>query len=355
MVLLCAGWAFLEGQWKLVTPRSAFTPLQRPLRIVTLNVLMDSRNPSKPCCDIPEVLQHKRRFRKSLQELERADADVIGLNEVTHYFLRMLTEEAWVRKSYMLSTVCSEEEPENTAVSRKFGNVLLSRVPVASLRHIQMPNGRQAEAAIIHTSHNGLRVRTMVTSVHLTAFPTQVAQRANELQSLTSRLAMVDEWDLAVVLGDFNFHREAESSSIPDGWVELPAALGKYTFDMAKNPMIRHYLPKIWWGAGWSLLWPVQMRLDRFIVMSKNCGSHVDLHASSVELFADAPVREGPSHEMTEPTGMLMKVFAFLPSLVQHLWSHRRQPWEEYLFPSDHFGLVIDLALISETNFKAKL
>jgi len=343
MAVVQAGWVFLEGQWRLASPCSVFTPLQRPLRIATLNVLMDSKNPSRPSSNIPEVLQHERRFRKSMQELEKADADVIGLNEVTQYFLGMLAEEAWIRKGYMLSTVPGEEEPENTAVSQKFGNVLLSRVPVASLSHIQMPNGRQAEAAIVHTTHGGLQVRTLVTSVHLTAFPTQVAQRANEIKSLTSRLGQEDVWDLAVVVGDFNFHREAESHSIPDGWVELPAALEKYTFDMARNPMIRHYLPKIWWGAIWSLIWPVQMRLDRAIVASKSHGPHVDLHACNVDLFADVPVQQGLDHEMIAPAGM-----AFPFSLAQHLWSHRRRPWQEYLFPSDHFGLLIDLASIGD-------
>uniref|UniRef100_A0A7S2MG97 Endonuclease/exonuclease/phosphatase domain-containing protein n=1 Tax=Zooxanthella nutricula TaxID=1333877 RepID=A0A7S2MG97_9DINO len=304
---------------------------------------------------MPEVLQHTKRFQKSIQELERVDADVIGLNEVTQCFLGMLSEEAWVRNNYMLSTVCGGEDLGNTAVARKFGNVLLSRVPFASLRHFEMASGREAVAAIVHTSHDGLQNRTLVTSVHLIAFPTQVAQRASELESLTSRLAIVDEWDLAVVLGDFNFHFETESSSIPDGWTELPAAQGKYTWDMAANPMIRHYLPKVWWGIGWSLLWPVQMRLDRIIVASRNRGSHVDLHASSVKLFADVPVHEGPVREATEPIGILMKLIGFGPALVQHVLSHRRQSWEDYLFPSDHFGLFTDLALISETTVGARM
>merc|ERR1712216_548438 len=112
--------------------------------------------------------------------------------------------------------------------------------------------------------------------------------------------------------------------------------------------MIRHYLPKIWWGAIWSLSWPVQMRLDRVIVASKSRGPHVDLHSCNVELFADVPVQEGCDPEMTEQVGLLMKPLAFCASLVQHLWSHRRQPWQEYLFPSDHFGLLIDLASIGD-------
>lgn len=281
-----------------------------------------------------------------MQELERADADVIALNEVTQFFVGMLAQEAWVRKSYTLSTVPGEEHPENTAVSLKFGNVILSRVPLTSLCTVQMPNGRQAEAAIVHTTHGALEVRTLVTSVHLTAFPTKVAQRAKELRFLTLTLDMKDEWDLAIVLGDFNFHREAESQSIPDGWVELPAALGRYTWDTALNPMIQHYLPKIWWGAVWSLVWPVQMRLDRFVVKSKSSGPLVDLHASSVELFVNAPVKEEGDHQRITPGATWMRLLALPVSLVRQLCSHRNQPWEEYLFPSDHFGLLVDLATI---------
>jgi endonuclease/exonuclease/phosphatase family metal-dependent hydrolase len=340
-----AGWGFQKDAWKVADPYCSFVPLQRPLRIATFNVLFDSKNPMNPCADNPEVLQHHRRFRKTLKELERTDADIIGLNEVTQYFLGLLAEEAWVRKGYTLSTVPGEEMSGNTAVSKKFGNVLLSRIPLASLCHIQMPNGREAEAAIIHTRHRGLEVRTLVTSVHLIAFPTMIAQRASEIQGLTLKLEAGDDWDVAVVLGDFNFHREAESQSIPDGWIELPGALQKYTFDTVRNPMIRHYLPKIWWGA----FCEVQMRLDRVIVAHKSCGPRVNLHASNVELFADVPVDEAGQHELVAPAGMAMGLLNFPFSMAQQLWNHRRQPWKEYLFPSDHFGLLVNLAMIDDS------
>ena len=44
-------------------------------------------------------------------------------------------------------------------------------------------------------------------------------------------------------MGDFNFHREAENASIPEGWGEVPAvmALGP-TWDCTKNAMLPHYL-----------------------------------------------------------------------------------------------------------------
>jgi poly(A) polymerase len=340
MAAAFAGWTFQGGQWQRAPPCSDFMPLQRPLRIATLNVLMDSGDPSKPCSIIPEVLQHERRFRKSIRDLEKADADVIGLNEVTQHFLRMLADEAWIRKDYTLSTVPGEEEPENIAVFRKFGNVLLSRMPVARLCHIEMPTKRHAEAAIIHTTHGGQDVRTLVTSAHFIAFPTQAAQRANEIKLLTERLGIEDDWDIAAVFGDFNFHREAESDSIPDGWAEPPAALGKYTFDTELNPMIRHYLPKIWWGS----FCPVQMRLDRIIINSRRGGPDVDLHACNVRLFANTLVNEEQDHEISAPAGFF-----------QQLWNHRRLPWEEYLFPSDHFGLIIDLACAKEPSVTANL
>ena len=78
-------------------------------------------------------------------------------------------------------------------------------------------------------------------------------------------------------MGDFNFHREAENASIPDGWRELPAVvdLGA-TWDYGKNAMLAHYLPlrNLYNGLGLGahLGWPSPMRLDRVLVSGGGLG-----------------------------------------------------------------------------------
>jgi mRNA deadenylase 3'-5' endonuclease subunit Ccr4 len=73
------------------------------LKIVTINVLYDSKDPLIPKSDRNEVLFHEQRYRKILSELEQANADVIALNEVSPYFLKMCEEREWVQKDYTLS------------------------------------------------------------------------------------------------------------------------------------------------------------------------------------------------------------------------------------------------------------
>ena len=45
-------------------------------------------------------------------------------------------------------------------------------------------------------------------------------------------------------MGDFNFHREAENASIPEGWAEVPAVVNLgTTWSFERNKMLPHYLP----------------------------------------------------------------------------------------------------------------
>jgi len=57
-----------------------------------MNVLYDSKNPLTPCSDRPEILFHEQRYGKILAELEQAEVDVIALNEVTPFFIKLCEE-----------------------------------------------------------------------------------------------------------------------------------------------------------------------------------------------------------------------------------------------------------------------
>jgi hypothetical protein len=135
-------------------------------------------------------------------------------------------------------------------------------------------------------------------------------------------------------MGDFNFHREAENASIPDGWRELPAVVSVGdTWSFSQNAMMAHYLPRhnIYngLGLGTSLGWPSPMRLDRVLLH----GSALDC-AAEARLFANQPI-----HDRARSRTPLSQTGAELRE------AHRAVPWQEYLFPSDHFGIVVELNL----------
>ena len=145
-------------------------------------------------------------------------------------------------------------------------------------------------------------------------------------------------FDACIIMGDFNFHREVENASIPTGWSELPAvvALGG-TWDVGCNSLLPHYLPlrNLYNGFGISarLGWPSPMRLDRILVY----GAAVDRSAATAHLFADQPIHERARARTALPqTGHELRE------------AHRALPWQEYLHPSDHFGIVVKLPLTKD-------
>jgi len=95
------------------------------------------------------------------------------------------------------------------------------------------------------------------------------------------------------------------------------AALGP-TWDIPGNPLISHMLPErhLYNGFGFGQFWPNQMRLDRVLVR----GPALDCEQSHSRLFANRPIHPDPQE--------------------------RTESWQEYLFPSDHFGILVDIPLV---------
>lgn len=333
------GWRFStrKATWvPVVDAEPSMTTCHAAIRIATLNCLHD--------LTLPEVLQHETRQHHICRELLPAlDADVIALNEVTRPLLERLLQEAWVRESYTVSAVPDDPRCSHLSAVKpgSLGNVLLSRLPAAAVAYVdQLGDGRHSHVMALRLGDaHGNVLRVAVCSVHLTAFPWLMeGRRKAQLEHVTSALTaavtpLVGDCDVRVLLGDFNFHREAENASIPAGWAEVPAvvALGA-TWDFARNPLLAHYLPlrNLYngFGLGASVGWPSPMRLDRVLVH----GTALDCAAASARLFADEPIHERARGRPPLPqTG---------PELRE---AHRALPWQEYLLPSDHFGICVEL------------
>jgi len=352
-----AGWEFNSDadRWELMEVQADTKPalLNTPLRLATLNVLFDTRLPGgEPT--LPEVLQHDLRYESICRELSSLEAHIIGLNEVTTTMLEKLLREEWVRKRYRVSVVPHDSRCKDLAAVRGFGNVLLSRLEVVSVEHMESPAVLEKTLrefpvmTFCIAGRDGQARRIAVASAHLIAFPyLNERRRATQLQALTSELARSERGlDGCVVMGDFNFHRDAEEASIPAGWSEVPAVVAAGpTWDIARNTMIPHYLPfrNIYngFGIGYGRAWAARMRLDRVLVQ----GAAFDLDAANSKLFADRPIAasgDGPSAAADRcKDNAEAQMQAPLPSCE----AHRQLPWEAYLFPSDHFGLVLELPL----------
>ena len=334
---MSAGWRFSrdDSAWAPVEAEAAApaTPLTRPLRLATLNCLHDLKD--------ADLLQHDVRYAAICDELRALDADVIGLNEVTRTLLERLLAQPWVRAHYTASAVPEDCRCAHLSAvgGTTFGNLLLSRLAPTSVAYLEQPgDGRHAHVIELHLApaQGGAPLHVAVCSALLTACPWLMESRRKlQLAAISSALAAVTPaLDVCVTMGDLNFHREAENASIPDEWVEMPAvvALGP-TWHFARNAMLPHYLPlrNLYngLGLGTQLGWPSPMRLDRVLVRGV---ARLDGAAAKARLFADRPI-----HERARGRTPLPQVG---PELRE---AHRALPWEEYLHPSDHFGIFVEL------------
>lgn len=325
------GWSWnrSSGEWRRVEADRTLAPvvLARPLRVATLNVLKDDAGNA-------EALRHSVRHEAICDELMELDADVIGLNEVTATFLARLLRDERVRATYTVSTVLDDSMCQEHAAVRglpHMGNVLLSRWAPVALEYVTLATGRSREVHVMTLSlcpAPGARpLRVACASAHFQAFPWLFERiRRTELHGVAAELwpasssASATPPDGAVIMGDFNFHREAETSSIPEGWSEFPSVrdLGP-TWDSPGNPMLNIMLPQhnVYNGMGTGFGWPNRLRLDRVVAR----GGALDRESATARLFANARIHNG-QEAVTEP-------------------------WQEYLFPSDHFGIVVDIPLLA--------
>ncbi|NBD13103.1 poly(A) polymerase [Corallococcus silvisoli] len=279
-----------SGSWS-EAPRDtghALTP-SASLTVATFNVLFDLYD--------AELLATERRTPATLALLRDTDADVIALQEVTPPFLRALLAEPWVREHYWLT-----EGPGATTVV-PYGQVLLSRIPLASVWQRGFSRDKRLVAAELRFSDATLWVATP----HLTSNrdASGAAARTVQVQALLDWARALEgtspsESPDLMLAGDFNFGDgapEAEAfarAGFLDAWSALRPSEAGETFNPRLNPL-----------AALTTVSGRLQRLDRILVASPS-GRFAP---EAIGLFGEAPVKGPPA-----PTG-------------------------EPLFASDHFGV----------------
>jgi endonuclease/exonuclease/phosphatase family metal-dependent hydrolase/uncharacterized protein (UPF0248 family) len=181
------------------------------LRVLTWNTLWDRYH--------SDLIDTAGRRRRLLTALDRADADVIALQEVERPLLAALPD------SYALF--------EDVAAT---GLVLLSRLPVREAG-VHMLGPHKAVAAITVELVTGPLVvaTTHLTSDHSTNGP---ARRALELAQIAEGLAGI-EGDV-VLMGDFNDDSDAPAATLAlrDAWTDVHGPHDRApTFDPVANPL----------------------------------------------------------------------------------------------------------------------
>ncbi|GAA2889291.1 hypothetical protein GCM10010517_53380 [Streptosporangium fragile] len=253
-------------------------PTAARLRVLTWNTLWDRYDSAR--------IDTARRRPLLLEALERADADVIALQEVETELLGMLLRARWVRSGYTLGT-----DPVGRDIDDDSGLLLLSRLPVREAgRHVLGPH-KTVTAVTVESAAGPIVVATThLTSDHTDNGP---ARREAELSRLAEVLAGVD--GDVILLGDFNDGGSGPTGvlGLRDAWTEVhgPGDLTP-TFDPQVNPL-----------AAISSLSGRASRLDRVLLRGH------DLRATAAVVRGDSPAT---------PDG---------------------------LFVSDHYGVAVDVVI----------
>jgi poly(A) polymerase len=254
-------WDAAAGRWAPAAPTAREAGPER-VRVLTWNTLWDRYDSDR--------IDTARRRPLLLEALERADADVVALQEVEAGLLAMLLDTAWVRAGCTVGT-----DPYGKDVD-DCGLLLLSRLPVREAALHVLGHHKAVTAIVVDTAAGPLTVAaTHLTSDHSENGP---ARRDAELTQLAEGLSGVTGG--LVLAGDFNDGGSgpARALGMLDAWTETHGPDDHSpTFDPGVNPL-----------AAVSSLTGRASRLDRVLVRPGD-GPHV----TGAALLGDTPTRTG--------------------------------------------------------------
>lgn len=185
------------------------------------------------------------RQRALLSILRQADADIIGLQEVTPGFLRTIMDEPWIARDYRVGEV---------SVS-PYGVLMLARVPVERFTLHRLPSAMGRKLLVAELAG---RDSPAVATVHLESLD-QAAVRKEQLDII---FPILDAYPHAVLMGDFNHcgtwdENQNLDPRYLDIWPNLRPGEPGWTEDTDINTMRLLVDPT-----------PTQVRFDRVIVRS---------------------------------------------------------------------------------------
>lgn len=273
-------------------------------RLATMNILTDTFP-----WPVRLAIASGQRFERLILEIAQLDATVLGLNEVSRTSLEVLLSSAYVRSTYHVTELPTNV---NTTLDGPHGCVLLSKLPFEACYALELQQTRKPVVGVVQVAGR----RVAICSLHTTAYqtPQNMALRARQISDAVSFLRSL-EVQAQFLMGDLNMHYVAEdgvlgTNGMLDCWAETHfGADGDghpgYTFDAVDNAMIPRYIP------GESR----RMRLDRILCC------------------------EGG---------------AFVPAHPCTFWGHKAVDAARDLYLSDHYGLVVDLAVAPAEGFHGK-
>jgi endonuclease/exonuclease/phosphatase family metal-dependent hydrolase len=319
---------YVENEWTTHEHSGKFAAFKE-IKMVTYNVLYPKAK-GDVNSTIYDLTHPNIRYPYQFVMLQGLDADIIGLNEVTTEYYDAIVAQDWVRRDYF---VCDSIDRKGNV----FGNMLLSKYPFKSVHHLKVTTiSRNCLVVDIPTSEDHSLI---ITCCHLKANIMNYSTRAKQMEQIYDCMDQMSKTNTKVVIGDLNFHMEMEDSNIRsdyvDVWKKVNPDLPGWSFDGYVNKMQHEMFPTAMISA--------QMRLDRILLSSSL------LQPTNCKLFGSQPIFEqkvreepySPIDYVRSPIKALGGLFGF-DLLVKEK--------EDYLFASDHFGILAEFTIKEDTN-----
>jgi len=176
------------------------------LKTVTYNVWLKAHNFTDRCEAISTLL-------------ESLEADIICLQEVTHAFLDKLLLQAWVKKYYISNTTFPKES---------YGVMILSKIP-CKFYTVELPTEMDRLLLMAEMMIHGKKA--VFETVHLESLKPEDNSSFRKRQ-LQICYEVNKEYEIAVLMGDFNFDRAEEEVFIAEEYDDV----WKKLWDLQKEP-----------------------------------------------------------------------------------------------------------------------
>ncbi|KAG8343426.1 RNA editing 3' exouridylylase MP99 [Trypanosoma vivax] len=316
-----AGWREVPCEDLCISSATSCTAELSTLRTVTWNVQFSRHSGERTPLGRDGIdWCTTTRYVALAKTLEALDADVIGMQEVEPAWCTYLSQLPWVRDKYALSCF------ENSHAIRPWGVMLLIKrcLHVTGMHHANVPafSGHTSvmpEVTILVSKN----VPVTIGSMHLLAPYNQnnVNNRMVQLENLTKRVrskAFSEGVPLStIVMGDFNdcaknYFTFPPELGFKDAWLQLNAdgngnEKEGYTINGDRNPYTAQIIEREFYG-----------RADRVLFASRN------LQPIHTELVGTTSVRGlGITKQVDSDTDV-----------------------PEYLYPSDHFGVLVEFQVM---------
>jgi endonuclease/exonuclease/phosphatase family metal-dependent hydrolase len=299
-----------SNTWVETDVKNTGDGVPKQLKIVTWNVQFDRFSGQTTPLGKPGIDWHtKTRYIALSKVLSTTDADIIALQETEPTWWEYLSRQPWVQQNYSFSC------PMRGDPITPWGQVMLvhKRLPVTGMAAHNVPGytGHTSvmPACSVQVTESGKNLS--ICGIHLLAPYTQsnINVRVTQIETLMKRLSPKNVGDDVVVMGDFNdypsnfFVMPQAMGDFRDAWVEANGANdgdAGYSINGRTSKYTSLIIEPEFFG-----------RADRVLVKSKH------LKVTTASLIGTKSVREELG-------------IASCP---------------EYLFPSDHYGIMTTLAV----------